>query len=122
MNQIRGTRAMDRPDHRRGADWRSGSTGRILGLTRSAELRNEADGAGAGEGPKPVRPEEEEIERVMYPSRPRPAPAAYPAPRWAGKCRIEHENIEISSHMFNWCRRSHIYELRVMWVNRQDRF
>jgi hypothetical protein len=40
--------------------------------------RDEADGAGVDERPKAVRPEEEDVERVMYPSRPRPAPPLIP--------------------------------------------
>ena len=55
----------------------------LAGQRSSAEQRDEADGAGADESPKSVRSKEEVIKRMRRTSRPRPAPAAYPAPRWA---------------------------------------
>ena len=81
VKQIRRSTARKREGHRSGADCGSPNPGKLLGLIRSAEQRDEADGAGADEHPKLVRSEEEGVERMLNSSRPRPAPAAYPAPR-----------------------------------------
>ncbi|MCI0552283.1 MAG: hypothetical protein L0287_15135, partial [Anaerolineae bacterium] len=54
LNQIRRYKARKQPIHPRGDDCWSAYQGRMLGLTRSAEQRDEAERAGASVRPRKI--------------------------------------------------------------------